>query len=89
VALVDDHVHPTDFAEHGSVLDDVFVCREKNLERSVAHLRGLDVSTSLRATFVCDNSNTRCPSLKLKYPIWNCRQRDDDEEGAVLSFLFY
>lgn len=51
-SLTDDHVHPFELAENRSVLNDVLICDEQNLELN--HLQfGLEVLTLCGVALIC------------------------------------
>lgn len=87
MSLVDDHVHPLDFGEERSVLDDVFVRREEDLEVALSNLP-LRLLPLRWRTFVRDHLDRGRPLFKLHDPVGHRREGDDDEEGAVLLLRF-
>ena len=87
MTLVDNHMNPLNLRQQLSVLDDIFVRREEDLEISVLDFDLSSASLGGR-TFVRDHSNGRGPFLELHDPVWHCRQRDDDEERSILLFRF-
>ena len=83
VTLVDDHMDPLDLGEEGTILDDVLVRREEDLEAALTNLP-LRLLALRRRALVRDHLDRRRPLFELHDPVGHRRERDDDEEGAVL-----
>ena len=85
--FVDNHVDPLDLAKEWSLLDDVFVGSEADLEVHGPE-PGIGLLSSNRRALEDDEADGRCPALKLHLPVGECREGDNDDEGTGLAFLF-
>lgn len=87
MSLIDDHVQPLDLGQKWSILDDVLVSRQENLEVPLSDLL-LCRFTLSRSSFVRDDSDGRSPSFEFGNPVRHRRERDDDEVGTGLLLVF-
>jgi hypothetical protein len=76
-------VNPFHLAQDRSVLDDVFICREQDLELIDPEL-GLKSPALHRIAFVSDCFYCRSPFGKLPRPVGHCRQWNNNEVGTLL-----
>lgn len=83
--LTDDHVHPFHPAQNLAILDNVLVCRQKDLEVAGTDL-GLQRSSLGRVTLVSDHLDSRSPLRELAGPVRHCGQRHNDQVGSALAF---
>ena len=79
----DDHVDPLHPAEVNSILDDVLVRREHDLEVIRPELR-LQHLALRRVALIRDHLDTRRPLCKLARPVRHRRERHDDEVRPAL-----
>lgn len=77
MTFVDNHVYPLDLAQQRSLLDDVLVRREADLEVERSDLVVLILSLG-RGAFENHRSDGRCPFLELHRPIGQGGQGDND-----------
>ena len=83
ILRTNNHVHPAQSAKRRSILDDILICRQQNLE--LAHPDFLHESTTLgRVAFVRDHLDARSPLCEFARPVRHRRERDDDKVWATL-----
>lgn len=83
MSFVNDHVDPLVPGEQRSILDDVLVRREQDLEVALTDLPSCRFALH-RCAFVSDDLDRGSPFLELHDPVRHRRQRDNDEEGPIL-----
>lgn len=79
-------MRPPILAKYRPIFDDVFVGGEEDLEITTQLI--LQLSTSIWGPFVRDNLEQRHPFGKLKRPVHECRQRDNDEIRSTFTLAF-
>lgn len=85
--FVDNHVRPLHFRENRLLTNNVFVCRDEDLESAHANAR-LEVFPDLRRAVVDESIHTRSPFLELVGPVGESGKRDNDKVGAGIAFNF-
>ena len=78
---------PLDLAEMGSILDNVLVRREKDLELANAKIT-LQSSTLRRVTLVSNHLDRWCPLCKFSRPIGHRRKGHNNEIRPVYPLDF-
>lgn len=83
MSFVNDHMDPLDLSQEGSILDDVFVSRQENLESTGSNFV-LRLFSLRRRSFVRNHLDGWCPLFEFHDPIRHSRERNNDEERSVL-----
>jgi len=68
MTLIDDHVDPFDLGEERSILDDILVSGEQNVEIGIPHLLLFNLA-SIWSSSIADEVDTRCPFLEFMLPV--------------------
>jgi hypothetical protein len=68
MTLIDDHVNPLDLGEEWTILDDVLVRGEKNLEIGLSHPLLFNLA-GVWSSSIADEVNGRSPFLELVLPV--------------------
>ena len=85
MTFIDNHVDPLDLTQNWSILDDILVGRQEDLELARAHI-ALEHTTLGGVALVRDGLNGGSPLGELSGPIGHGGQGDDDEVGSSLPF---
>lgn len=76
---------PLRLGQNRAILDDIFICRKKNLELIHPDVT-LESTTLIGVALVCNHLHAGCPLSKFARPVGHGRQRDNDKVGSPQTF---